>query len=162
MNLEELAKRYSLSVTILKPRLRILGIDPKENLSPDIIDRLDALNRHLESGGTPTEFLEMETAITPVAIKPTDLSAPVFKQPDDLLSAEFAVALRNRLELLQACSDNGWRLPTSAVEQIVGDRPRPGGWSRFGFSFHRVGTHGREASWLVTIEILSNPLTDAS
>jgi hypothetical protein len=160
MNLDDLAKRYSLNVIALKPRLRILGISHTEELTPEIIDRLDGLNKHLESGGTPTEFLKMETAITPVAMTGNDLSAPVFKTPNDLLSAEFAVALRNRLELLQACSEHGWRLPTSAVEQIVGDRPRPGGWSRYGFSFHRVGSHGREASWLITTEIVNDQLTN--
>ena len=160
MKLEELAKRYSLNVSALKPRLRILGISHTGELTPEIMDRLDAMNKHLESGGTPTEFLKMEAAITPVAMTANDLSTQVFKTPNDLISAEFAVALRNRLELLQACSEHCWLLPTSAVEQIVGDRPRSGGWLRYGFLFRRFGSHGREAAWLITAEVVNNRKTN--
>ena len=152
MNLEELSARSEIPLSGLKSRIKILGGSIDKELSAEFLDRLDSLNRHLKAGGSASEFLEM--AATPtniVSIGPggPELALAPARPVTEFLSAEYAVAIRNRMELLQACSDNAWELPTSALATILGERPRQGS-RRFGFVFTRNGTHGRETSWLIT------------
>ena len=156
MNLEELSARYGIPVSGLKSRIKILGGSIDKELSAEFLDRLDSLNRHLKSGGTASEFLEMAATPTNIVSIATEGSGPAqlrdAQRPiNDFLSAEYAVAMRNRLDLLQACSDNSWELPTSALTTLLGERPRNSeGWRRFGFTFTRNGSHGRESSWLIS------------
>lgn len=154
MNLEELSARYGIPVSGLKSRIKILGGSIDKELSAEFLDRLDSLNRHLKSGGTASEFLEMAatpTNIVSIAPEGSELTLAPQRPINDFLSAEYAVAMRNRLDLLQACSDNSWELPTSALTTLLGERPRNSeGWRRFGFTFTRNGSHGRESSWLIS------------
>jgi len=153
MKLEELSFRYSISLNALKNRIKILGGDPEVELTVDLLRKLDSLNSHLQAGGTASDFLKMEEPITPVALPPTGelrlVQSEGVRDADQFLAAEYAVALRTRLDLLQACCDNAWELPTSSIAQILGERPR-NGWRRYGFTFTRNGSHGRESSWLVS------------
>jgi hypothetical protein len=154
VNLEELSARYGIPVSGLKSRIKILGGSIDKELSAEFLDRLDSLNRHLKSGGTASEFLEMAatpTNIVSIAPEGSELTLAPQRPINDFLSAEYAVAMRNRLDLLQACSDNSWELPTSALTTLLGERPRNSeGWRRFGFTFTRNGSHGRESSWLIS------------
>ena len=61
MALADLADRYNASTASIKARAAYLGIDPK-NTTDDDLKVLDALDQHLEGGGSLGTFQFTETA----------------------------------------------------------------------------------------------------
>lgn len=156
MSLAELAKRYDATQASVKARAAYLGIDAQKTSTEDLA-RLDALDQHLEKGGTLGNFQYTETA--EVEIVTDNRSAIVrnptiesgepeehsFSNPVDL------EGLTRTYEFLQKATDNGWHLPTSVVRSITGGTPRGRSWKRFGFEFKAATRHGAERAWAVSL-----------
>lgn len=156
MSLAKLAKRYNANQTSIKARAEYLGIDPQKTTDEDLL-KLDALDQHLEGGGSLLSFkytpiAEVEV-VTPesaiVSQRPPDPEPePDFKIPSGAVDFD---TLERIYEFLQKAVDNQWHLPTSVVRAITGATPRGKRWKRYGFEFEMATRHGSERAWAVRL-----------
>ena len=156
MTLAKLAKRYNASQTSIKARAEYLEIDPNKATDEEI-KKLDALDQHLEGGGSLLSF--KYTPVAEVEIVSNE-SAIVSQRPPDpetgpdveLPSQALDLASLERIyEFLQRAVDNGWHLPTSVIRSLTGSTPRGRRWKRYGFEFEMATRHGSERAWAVSL-----------
>ena len=154
--LSKLAKRYSASQTSIKARAEYLEIDP-DNVTEEDLLKLDALDRHLEGGGSLLSF--KYTPVAEVEVISTE-SAIVSQRPPDpepepdieIPSASLDLESLERIyEFLQKAVDHKWHLPTSVIRAITGSTPRGRRWKRYGFEFEMATRHGSERAWAVSL-----------
>ena len=155
MALADLADRYNASTASIKARAAYLGIDPK-NTTDDDLKVLDALDQHLESGGSLGTFQFTETAEvevieqaeTAIVNKPRREPEPDFDVGPSFIDLN---SLERIYEFLQKAVDNGWHLPTSVIRSLTGSTPRGRRWKRYGFEFEMATRHGSERAWAVSL-----------
>jgi len=121
---------------------------------------MDALDAHLKAGGTIADFRRSDLA--PV---PQDNRQPSYKTQDSpAVDTSLALALvmdaiagklqpndpLENLRRLEEVCDRGWLLSTSQLAELLGRKSLPGkAFSRYGFTFTRVGRNGAEGAWRV-------------
>ena len=156
MTLAKLAKRYSASQASIKARAEYLEIDPEKATEEDI-QRLDALDQHLQGGGSLLSFkytpvAEVEVVSTESAIVSQRPPAPEPEAEFDLPSPSLDLDRLERIyEFLQKAVDNQWHLPTSVIRSLTGATPRGRNWKRYGFEFEMATRHGAERAWAVNL-----------
>ena len=154
MNIADLEKRYSATTASIKARGKFLHIDLAA-ITPEDIDKLDALNDHLDDGGSLVSFKFVPSANVEIISETTSELAPINTseaiQPMDLapMAAVDFDQLLKVYEFLQRASDAGWHLPTAIVRSITGSTPRGQVWKRFGFQFEPATRHGAGRAWSV-------------
>ena len=158
MLVTELAERYGLKTTkAIYDRLSALGITlPKKNrksyATPEIVEKLDKLQKHLDKGGSLKDFDEnivvtnyevIESDDTSLQVIDSDVTSPhviyIEREPDPLLP--------NRL--LTEAAENGYILTSKQIQEIIGIKPRGSSFTRLGFIFTKVGKDGVYSSWKV-------------
>ena len=160
-----LQERYNLSSRqAVYDRINALKIEPvaRGKISSVQLDKLDKLDKHLKSGGTLSDFAEVEIAPLPKDIQlmePIPLSAPNIDFVE--LVREIATAIKPASDPLQHYASleravvSQWILTTSEVKDLIKTTPRGERYSYGVFVFVRAGKLGRSAGWRV-IKVLSN------
>ena len=150
-------------------RLTQAGVVPikvsgRSFLSGDDLQAMARLASWIDKGGDPEQWPGRKNAAAPPAggalapssapqqlamLQPqADVEADS-QAPHELVIAELDL-LERLLPFLTKASEQGWTLPGSTVELLIGARPRGQGIERYGFSFTPSGSHGRERAWSVS------------
>jgi hypothetical protein len=171
----QLSERYDLVRSAVYTRLDALGIKPerignKAYVTAEQLEQLDDLHRHIQSGGTTAEFLEMRGYQRASSEGPGLSSGLSAVQPDIVklvtaIAAEIAARFQPPapdpdplayFEALERAVRNGWLLSTSEVAFLLdlspseirsyGDR-----FTEAGFVFTRAGFRSKgEVAWRVS------------
>jgi hypothetical protein len=171
LSLSDAQRRYSLGKTALNARINHCQIQPVRSgtrgfLTGSQIRVLDQLHDHLASGRGMSDFespfieAEIEPIGEPSAIVPTNHNRDQYLEVSATPAVGHIQALQERLEFLSLCSREGWQLPTSDIRAILGASPRRDGWTRYGFTFEAVGTHGQETAWAVHLHNCGSALAE--
>ncbi len=169
MLVKELAERYNLKSTkAIYDRLSSLGVTlPKKNrksyATPEIIEKLDKLQEHLDKGGSlkhydenivTTDYQEVvESDDTSLQVIESDSIAQSSNEQRELapqviyIEREPDPLLPNRL--LTEAAEKQYILTSKQVQEILGIRPRGTTFTRLGFTFTKVGKDGVYSSWKV-------------
>lgn len=161
LSMEELRDRYGLGKTALADRMKHCAISAKRTgnksfVNAHQIEVLDSLDRHLKQGRGLTDFHSPYAEYVEAEIRPSESSAIVPQFQDhavetiDVEAGDTIYKLERLLDFLDKASEKGWRLPTSAIKEIVGASPRSPSWTRYGFVFSPAGSHGQETAWIIT------------
>ena len=144
----DLKARYGLTAASLKARLDFL--DLRDPVDEEGIDKLDALDEHLRSGGqlgtfhfTPRATVEVMKRSGLVRRPHTGPMAVIGGDEVDLDQLE------RIYNFLEKAATNEWHLPTSAIKSLLGATPKGRIWKRFGFEFIPATKHGVEKAWAV-------------
>lgn len=159
MLISELADRYELKSTkAIYDRLKALDISlPKKNrksyATPEIIDKLDSLQDHLNAGGSLKDFNEDELAITYTEVSTSDNTSLEVIGSDDTypeviyIQRESDPLMPNRL--LAEAAEQKYLLNSRQIKEIIGVSPKGDSFSRFGFTITKVGRDGAYSSYRV-------------
>jgi hypothetical protein len=156
--ISKLQERYSLSSRqAVYDRINALKIEPaaRGKLSSVQLDKLDKLDKHLKSGGTLSDFAEVE--VMPL---PKDMELMPAPQPEPFtdfveLVKEIATAIKpaadplQHYEALERAAANQWILTTTEVKSLIGTTPKGDEYTYGAFAFVRAGRLGRSAGWRV-------------
>lgn len=163
MLVAELAERYGLkSNKAIYDRLSALAITlPKKNrksyATPEVIERLDKLQEHLDNGGSLKDYDEGDDtlAVKYEEVKPSNDTSLEVRASDDTLpqviyiekEPDFDPLLPNRL--LSEAAKEKYILTSKQLQDILGIKPRGNTFTRLGFTFTKVGKDGIYSSWKV-------------
>ena len=163
----------ALSRSAFYRRLTQAGIVPlkisgRSFLTGEHLQALTRLESWIDKGGDPEQWPgklgELGSAGAPAggALAPSSAPLPMLLSqaamadgdpegsvPNELVLAELDL-LERLLPFLAKASEQGWLLPTSTVELLIGARPRGAGVDRFGYRFTAAGAHGREIAWAIS------------
>jgi hypothetical protein len=159
LSLEDVRDRFGIGKTALQDRMKAIGISPTRSgnrsfLNAAQIETLDRLDAHLKSGRGMTDFdspyavvvEEPETAIVPTRshlLTPPEPTTAVH-------SVDQLAELEKLLNFLDRAAEQKWQLPTSVLRHLLGSKPTPPVWHRFGFAFKPSGSHGLETAWSIS------------
>ena len=169
MLVKELSERYGLKSTkAIYDRLSALDITlPKKNrksyATPEIVERLDKLQEHLDRGGSLKDYDEGTLAVTyREVVESNDTNLEVTESNNTelqvrerehttpqviYLERERDPLLPNRL--LTEAANNNYILNSKQIQEIIGIKPKDKIFTRLGFSFTKVGRDGAYSSWKV-------------
>jgi hypothetical protein len=144
--------------------VRPLQISGRSFLTAEHLEALAELGRWIDAGQDPEAWPGRLDGAAPAGGALAPSSAPragvlvqqADAEPDRQAPAELVLAeietLERLLGFLEKAAAQGWLLPTTTVELLIGARPRGAGFSRYGFSFSAAGAHGRETAWAVSAQ----------
>ena len=117
---KQLENRYSIKEGALNHRIKSLGIKPaidgrNSYISGEDLAKLDKLHRHLEDGGTITNFAPEKMAIVNTSTRLTVSSAQKLEMAIEQSNEPFIALL-----LLQKFNDTGWLIDTKRLAIILG------------------------------------------
>ncbi len=159
MLVKELSERYGLKSTkAIYDRLSALGITlPKKNrksyATPEIVERLDKLQEHLDQGGSLKDYNEGTLAVTyQEVIESNDTALQVIESEHTSPQVIYLERDRDPLlpnRLLTEAANNNYILNSKQIQEIIGIKPKEKIFTRFGFTFTKVGRDGAYSSWKV-------------
>ncbi|NJK28793.1 MAG: hypothetical protein HC940_00915 [Acaryochloris sp. SU_5_25] len=171
----DLMDRYGISKSVLYERIKALRIETstlgrKAYVSAEQIALLDDLHKHLRSGRSTAEFLELsgiqlaEQSSKKQNTEPSGEQSGILAfSPESMgqllhyaaeQSAEpSTLHWTERLRFLEEAYQSHWLLSTSQLAEMIGLSPvtlaRMQECDRYGFQFTRAGLNGAELAWNV-------------
>ncbi|MCC5640640.1 hypothetical protein LC593_33375 [Nostoc sp. CHAB 5844] len=157
---KDLMSRYGIGRTALYERFKAAHVKPikegtRSHVSHQDIEELDRLDAYLKTGGVLSEFRSKIVPIEEISSIETLLDEPANITTNWLMSVVERLIFTSKkspLEQyreLEEVSQQGWILPTSDIEAIIGIKPRILGLTYGSFQIIRSLKVGREAGWLV-------------
>lgn len=167
ISIPQLQERYSLSTRqAVYNRLDKLGIKPdRGKINSEQLAQMDQMHLELQDPNKGATLAPMSSVSTGQVQKSSrQLDNQLTIQPEMMLAMFEALrpqqpepsaiaSLKERLELLELCCQQGNTLSTSELSQVLGlkaDSLRDKkSHSQYGYSFRRAGKHSHELAWSI-------------
>ena len=184
MFINEWQERYDIpSKKSIYDRLSALNVKlPKKNrksyATPEIVEQLDRLHEHLNSGGTLSNFMDGEITSYTVMDSDDDSHVSTSLNDDSHVESSSITTIHNDTDivsdsqqvvyiereapwhaeqqdplmpnrLLAEAADKGYILTSKQIKDILGIKPKGSSFTRLGFTFTKIGKDGIYSSWRV-------------
>jgi len=166
MKIKDLQERYNISSRqTLYNRLKAAEVDlaigegREKQATPEQVELLDQLERHLQNGGSLKNFTPVSLAVVEPVSAPVQGALDTVQSPQDTsLMLQFVEALQTVVqpqdplwfhERLEKAAEGSWQLTTREVRELIGVKPKGKEYRRGCWLFRKVGRIGNQSAWTV-------------